>query len=266
MALSGLRSLFGKQSEPGRDDVRPGAQRRRIELDGVPSPIYAIGDVHGRADLLEKLNAKIADDLPPGESRALIVMLGDYIDRGPDSRKVIENLISPPSPRLRRVCLAGNHEQMMLDFLTDPRQGEIWLENGGRATLASYGLAEEASGKNPRLRTLRTHALRAIPPLHLEFLQQLPVAVRFGRLVFVHAGLRTGLPLVDQRDEDMMWMRYTGKSRFARSDFLVVHGHTPQRAVLITGSRINVDTGAVFTGRLSAAKFVGGEIVDVLAT
>ncbi len=216
--------------------------------------IYAIGDVHGRFDLLEAMVEKIEGDLrasPPGQ--AIEIFLGDYIDRGPQSCEVVEWLIDAPPLGDRRICLLGNHEAMLLEALADPARLPQWLMNGGEATLASYGLPTLP----PAPAAKHAAMLEAIPPRHRAFLAGLPRSFELGTYLFVHAGIDPRRPLADQDPEALVWIRRP----FLRStiDFgrIVVHGHTPVEEPDVRENRINIDTGAVFSGHLTCLVLEG---------
>jgi serine/threonine protein phosphatase 1 len=216
--------------------------------------IYAIGDVHGRFDLLEAMAAKIADDLSasPAE-RTLEIFIGDYIDRGPQSREVVEWLIATLPLANERICLLGNHEDLLLQALADPDGLANWLFNGGDATLASYGVTRLPAS----LKAMWDACAGAIPPRHQAFLGDLPRTVEFGSYLFVHAGVDPSRPLNDQDPQDLVWIREPFLS--AKVDFgrIIVHGHTPVVEVDIRKNRINIDTGAVFTGHLTCLVLEG---------
>ena len=216
--------------------------------------IYAIGDVHGRFDLLETMAAKIADDLSasPAE-RTLEIFIGDYIDRGPQSREVVEWLIATLPLANERICLLGNHEDLLLQALADPDGLANWLFNGGDATLASYGVTRLPAS----LKAMWDACAGAIPPRHQAFLGDLPRTVEFGSYLFVHAGVDPSRPLNDQDPQDLVWIREPFLS--AKVDFgrIIVHGHTPVVEVDIRKNRINIDTGAVFTGHLTCLVLEG---------
>jgi len=212
--------------------------------------IYAIGDIHGRADLLAELHDLIRTDLTDAPDRTLLVYLGDYIDRGMESREVIAELIREPLPGAESIHLIGNHEQLMLDAMDGDSDGALWRRNGGEATLQSYGLEPDLLG----------HALSMkIPPTHRQFLRGLKLQARFGDYFFVHAGVFPGRPLAEQQAEDMLWIR----DRFLNSDAdhgaVVVHGHTPTDDVEWRPNRIGIDTGAYWSGRLTALALEGAE-------
>ncbi len=220
--------------------------------------IYAVGDIHGRADLLAQLQALIAADLEEGApGQRVIVYLGDYIDRGPDSAGVIERICRHPVPGTETVALLGNHEAMMLEFLEAPYGAGLWLANGGDATLASYRVRVPHS-MDEFLLTQR--ALRgSLPRHHLNFLAGLPLQARFGDYFFVHAGIRPGLPLDRQSREQVIWIRDPFLDSEADHGAVIIHGHTIVHEVEWCRNRIGIDTGAYTTGRLTALVLEGGE-------
>lgn len=244
----------------GAPQDRPHA---RLGFDTLPGLIYAVGDVHGQLHLLEALEAKIATDRAQTGQEALLVMLGDYVDRGPATAGVIAHLLAPPPSGFERLCLCGNHEAAMLDFLGDPGGRSNWLGFGGRETLLSYGLDDNdlmlpATELGDRLAT-------ALPRDHIDFLTDLAALARFPGVTFVHAGLRPGTPIAEQNERDLFWIRHEFYEHADELDGLVVHGHTPQPEVFISRHRINVDTGAFASGRLSAIKLVEGQPAGVLS-
>ncbi len=215
--------------------------------------VYAVGDVHGCAGLLEQLHDAIrrdADSAP--ESRKIIVYLGDYVDRGPDSAGVLSTLIDHPLDGIEQVCLKGNHEDFLLRFLDDPGICDLWLRNGGRATLRSYGLPVERAGGDEAATALSAEFRSRLPDTHQRFLQGLRLSHRAGGYLFVHAGIRPGVDLSRQTADDLLWIR----DPFLRSPYdhgcVVVHGHTPVEAPDVHFNRINIDTGAVWSGCLTA--------------
>jgi serine/threonine protein phosphatase 1 len=183
---------------------------------------------------------------------ALTVMLVDYVDRGPHSRGVIERLIRNPFPTAF-VALKGNHESLFVDFMKDPSVADDWRRLGGLETLHSYGIpvASLMMGKHyeKAAETLRAE----IPPAHLEFLRSLRTSLLVGKYFLCHAGVRPGVPLDRQNEEDLLWIR--DEFLASRADFgkIVVHGHTPTESPQVLPNRINVDTGAFMTGRLTCA-------------
>jgi len=222
--------------------------------DGV---VYVVGDIHGRRDLLDRALALVAADRP-----GLLVLVGDYIDRGPDSCGVLERLRGLPGA----VCLRGNHEAMLLEFLDDPKAyGPRWLRNGGDATLASFGLAT-GRAEGPALVALRD-ALRAAMGAELEtWLRARPLIWQSGNLVVVHGAADPALPIDEQTEQVLLW-GHPAFLRQARADGLwVAHGHTIVEKPYFGNSRIAVDTGACFTGRLTVAVIEPEGDVRFLAT
>jgi serine/threonine protein phosphatase 1 len=211
--------------------------------------IYAIGDVHGCADRLAAMHALIAADLRDRPvARATVVHLGDLIDRGPDTAGVIALLLAPwpatPAPRV--ISLMGNHEDMMLAALAsaDRLAMEQWMVNGGAESLRSWGVSHRAKP---------AELWGAIPPPHLGFLRGMSLLHRAGGYVFVHAGLRPGIPLEGQARRDLLWIREPFLSCEAVLPGVVVHGHTPVEAPTIRANRLGLDTGAVIGGKLTCA-------------
>lgn len=219
--------------------------------------IYAIGDIHGRLDLLQRLYAKIRSELDAARPQwSVEIFLGDYVDRGPQSRGVLEFLLSKPAAD-GRVCLMGNHEDMLIDALADPAGMENWIHNGGLATLASYDVAADHSAGSASLLRLRSVFLSVLPPSHRAFMERLLRMVTFGSYVFVHAGIRPGRALDAQDPADLVWIREP--FLYSDADFgkIVVHGHTPAAEPEIRANRINIDTGAYFSGRLTCLVLEG---------
>ena len=217
--------------------------------------LYAVGDVHGRLDLLDALLERIradADRHPSDEVREL-VMLGDYIDRGPDSRGVVDRLIDGPPPGFRQVCLMGNHEDALLAFLDGHREGLDWLSYGGLETLLSYGVPLRRMPNSPEaVAELRQDLARTLPKSHEEFFRGGSHLYEAGDYVFVHAGVRPGTPLDRQSAGDLMWIRDDFlRSRSPLPGHIVVHGHTIVDLPQDLHHRINVDTGAFISGRLT---------------
>ncbi len=215
--------------------------------------VYAIGDVHGRFDLLEALHDAIAADLSAWPARrSVVVHLGDYVDRGPRTHDVIERLLTPRLAASEIVCLKGNHEDCLLQFISGGDDAEVFLRYGGLETMASYGI-DPAS---PALLGHPDHLVAAfdahLPSRHRHFLETLPFSVEIGGYFFCHAGVRPGVPLDRQSPRDLMWIREPFLGSTMSHGRVVVHGHTPTDAPESLPNRINVDTGAVFTGRLTA--------------
>lgn len=228
--------------------------------------VYAIGDIHGEDALLERLLRQIrADAKATSGCQPVAVFLGDYIDRGPMSFEVIDRLINQPLPGFETVFLKGNHEAMMLDFLAGPPD-PLWLFNGGAETLHSYGVegfwmfADAAS-----LEAARRGLEAALPPSHLAFLNNLALSHVEGDYAFVHAGVRPGVPLAEQRAQDLLWIRAPFLNARGDLGHRIVHGHTIVAQPEQHANRIAVDTGAFATGRLSCV-VLEGETVRFLST
>lgn len=222
--------------------------------------IYAVGDVHGRLDLLSETLSKIDADVEITHPRRWVeVFVGDYVDRGADSFGVIDALAERArAPHV--VCLRGNHEQILLNFFADPSLLKSWRQFGALQTLQSYGLKPSANPDLDESFQLADQLLRAMPSSHLQFLQTLPTSFSFGNYFFAHAGIRPGVPLAQQQDQDLLWIRE--EFLLCDDDFgqVIVHGHTPARAPEVLHNRINLDTGAYATGRLTCARLQGRQI------
>lgn len=221
--------------------------------------VYAVGDVHGEFRLLERLLAAIgADPLRPAGTEPLVVFLGDYIDRGPDSRGVLDLLSAGPLSGAACRFLLGNHEAALLDFLGNPAGGTDWLSHGGTETLGSYGLRASVGTANPaRCRALRDQLAERLPDAHLRFLKALEPLAVLGDYAFVHAGIHPGRPLDRQHPDDLIWIREPFLSSDRRHEKVIVHGHTIVREPELRHNRIGVDTGAYATGVLSALALYG---------
>jgi serine/threonine protein phosphatase 1 len=222
--------------------------------------VYAIGDVHGRADLLAEMHGLIRADADGAtSSRRLIVYLGDYVDRGHDSAGVIEALLAGPEPGFEAVHLIGNHEQAMLDFLDDVAIGPMWLYNGGGATLASYGVRAPHVASPRELEPVRRLLLERLPARHRAFLAGLRLWHAEGDYLFVHAGVRPGVALEAQSREDLLWIRE--EFLYSNRDFghIVVHGHTIFDQPQLRPNRIGIDTGAFHTGTLTCLVLEGAD-------
>ena len=225
-----------------------------------PHRLYVIGDIHGRADLLDRMSAGIARDL---NSRpiddALTVTLGDYIDRGPDSRGVLDRLARNPFAT-DYVALRGNHEALLETFLRDPATADHWRRLGGLETLHSYGVDVGPLMRGRNYETAARALLAAMPPEHFDFLASLCGPLTVGRYFLCHAGVRPGVPLERQSEDDLLWIR--DEFLDSKTDFgkIVVHGHTPTEEPEHLPNRINVDTGAFMTGRLTCAVLEGAQV------
>ncbi len=217
--------------------------------------VYAIGDIHGEADLLRQLLVKLRDDADNHAegSAVTLIFLGDYLDRGPDSRQVLDILTGDPFPEASVHFLRGNHEQALLDFLITPVEAQAWLRFGGIETLSSYGIRASPGLSDPaRLMGLAQELAERLPKAHLTFLRHTRLMSIVGDYVFVHAGIRPGISLAAQQPDDLLWIRDGFVDRPFSSDYAVVHGHTIVEVPVVTGNRIAIDTGAYATGVLSA--------------
>lgn len=224
--------------------------------------LYAIGDVHGCDAMLAEMHGRIADDLaqrPVADHR--IVHVGDYTDRGDDSAGVIERLVRMTAADHQVICLKGNHDALFAGFLTDPAEhGPVWLSNGGDATLRSYGVTPVRSLLGGfDYRRLSERLAEVLPAAHRSFLETLPLTARFGDYLFVHAGIRPGVPLESQDPEDLIWIREDFLWDASNHGFVVVHGHTPVTAPEVRLNRIGIDTGAVYGGFLTCLVLEGSE-------
>jgi len=215
------------------------------------SRLYAVGDIHGRLDLLREIDGRIRDDAAAAQAaRNAVIYLGDYIDRGDQSREVVDWLIDNPLPGFERILLLGNHEESLLQFLTDVQIGPAWLAYGGGATLLSYGVKPPATDRE--FVRAQEELRGKLPARHLAFMRGLSLCHVEGDYYFVHAGIRPGVPLDAQRQEDMLWIRDEFLS--SRQDFgkIVVHGHTITETPEIRRNRIGIDTGAFASGTLTS--------------
>ncbi len=213
--------------------------------------VYAVGDIHGRADLLQAVFARIDRDLEtrPG-AKAIQVFIGDYIDRGPHSREVIELLIARGREHDVQF-LKGNHEAFAAQFLTDPRVLSEWKYVGGINTLLSYGVRPNARDDSQSRREAAVALQQSMPDSHRQFIQALKLSFVCGDFFFVHAGVRPGTPLQKQSEHDLLWIREDFLLHEEPFGKIVVHGHTPVREPEIRPNRINIDTGAFATGKLT---------------
>jgi serine/threonine protein phosphatase 1 len=210
--------------------------------------ILAIGDIHGCNGLLKRLIDRIGID-PLADT---LIFIGDYLDRGPEVRGVIDTLLDLKETYPNLICLRGNHESMFLNYYLEGRDEELFLNNGGQSTLDSYGISLDAAGKGI-----------GFPENHLRFLTSLPFCYETDEYFFVHAGLRPGIAIADQSSEDLLWIRHEFID--AGWDFgrTVVFGHTPLSKPLIEKNKIGIDTGAVYGGRLTCIELPSRRITQV---
>lgn len=236
---------------------------RTVSLGSAAVPhgvrVYAIGDIHGRADLLDKLHARIdIHRMQAAECYEIEVYLGDYIDRGHQSREVIDRLIRRSLTR-NVITLSGNHEGILLDVLNQPALFESWARTGGLETLMSYGIAVPNRANLSDASTIVDSFREALPSDHLRFFRTLGDTFECGDFLFVHAGVRPNIPLSEQAREDLLWIRDVFLNSKTNYGYVIVHGHTPNRSVQFLPNRINIDTGAYITGVLSCLVIEGHE-------
>jgi len=220
--------------------------------------IYAVGDIHGRLDLLEQIHQAILEDArSAAQLGKTCVYIGDYVDRGGNSRGVINRLLSVPLPGFRAVHLLGNHEEMMLRFLDDVSIASIWLANGGDATLDSYGIEWRLHAGTDDMETVRRTLRESLPTPHLKFLRGLSLSHVAGDYLFVHAGIRPGRPVTQQDDQDLLWIRNEFLDSEVDHGKVVVHGHSISPAPDVRANRIGIDTGAFASGKLTCLALEG---------
>ena len=239
-------------------------ERPRVGDDTV---VYAIGDLHGRADLLAELHRLIAIDVARRrQSRRVVVYLGDYIDRGPESRQVLDLLLDQPLAGFEAAHLKGNHEDFMLRFLAgETEYGFGWLMNGAVETFESYGIAASRFATVADLDDLRRQLIERLPARQRAFLDRLELMHVEGDYAFVHAGIRPGMALDRQRESDLLWIRDAFLDWTGRHDKVVVHGHSISRAPEVRPNRIGIDTGAFGSDVLTSLVLVG-ETQDFIQT
>ena len=245
MAIGALRRFLG-----GKTPVVQGPDGARV---------YAVGDIHGRLDLFEDMIARI--DADRGNTRPTVVLLGDYIDRGAQSKEVVDRLLALPD-WADWVLLRGNHEQALLEALSDLPQADRlmrqWLNFGGVETLQSYGVPSTLLYAND-LPAIRKDMNARFPAAHGALFDSLRLAHRAGGYLFVHAGIRPGIPLSAQDSQDLLWIREDFLDSRVDHGVVVVHGHSVSPEVVERPNRIGIDTGAYKTGRLTALVIDGGE-------
>jgi serine/threonine protein phosphatase 1 len=255
--LNGLRRAAGRPSRSGRDATSG-------EL------IYAIGDIHGRYDLVKVLLELVLKDwrARSPERRPLLIFCGDYVDRGPQSAETVEAMVWLQRRSDVQPCfLKGNHEAAMMRFLDNPLDAAGWLRFGGVETLQSYGVRAPAADDPRACLRARDLLLQRMPSSHLRFLERLELMLVVGDYAFVHAGVQPGTDLKSQREEDLLWIRQEFLEDEGPFEKIIVHGHSwadaqPQ----VLPHRIGIDTGAYATGVLSAIRLDGEDIGLIQAT
>jgi serine/threonine protein phosphatase 1 len=222
--------------------------------------VYAVGDIHGRFDLLNKLLARIDTDIALRPTvRPVYVFLGDYIDRGSSSRETIDRLIEHGETH-ESVFLKGNHELIAIKCLSDPSLFDQWMRLGGLETLKSYGAAPATLANEKQIVELQAAFHNALPQAHFRFFRDLRSSFACGDFFFAHAGVKPNVDLSRQKESDLLWIR--GEFLSSNDDFgkIIVHGHTPNSEIEVGPNRINIDTGAFATGRLTCLVIEGGSL------
>ena len=221
---------------------------------------YAVGDIHGRLDLIQPLISKIEKDISQHpEDKPILIFLGDYIDRGPDSKGVIDTLISLKK-KYECVFLKGNHEDILLMFLKDAKKGPLWLINGGIETLKSYGIKQiSEEDKKNNYPELQNQLLKKIPKNHISFFKStLQLTYEIKDYLFVHAGVRFNTPINKQKKQDLLWIREPFLSEDTNFEKIIVHGHSiNEKDPEIKSNRIGIDTGAYYTDILTCFVIAG---------
>jgi serine/threonine protein phosphatase 1 len=243
-----LTKIFRKTLKPHVHPYVPNNQR-----------VYCIGDIHGRADLLAQLHEKIEIDAELYKGKKSIVYLGDYIDRGEQSKQVIDLLLSNPLEGFESVYLKGNHEQAMMDFIEFPGAAAAWLSFGGREAMSSYGIPVAHIPSMNEVGSIAQKLDETLPDSHREFITNTVYTWACGRYLFVHAGIRPGVPLDRQDPEDLLWIRDDFLGSTLSHGTIVVHGHSISMLPELLPNRIGIDTGAFTTGVLTCLILEGEE-------
>ncbi|MEK9281671.1 MULTISPECIES: metallophosphoesterase [unclassified Bradyrhizobium] len=223
--------------------------------------VYALTDIHGCSDLLKSMFTVIDRDLMTiGRRRAIHVFLGDYIDRGPDSSGTIELLIER-ARKHESIFLKGNHETFLFEVLRNPKLLQNWRQYGGLQTLSSYGVQPPLNPTVKEQKELIDQLSAAIPMHHRMFFEHLRASFICGDFFFAHAGIRPGLPLASQREDDLLWIRDEFLLSEKKHEKYIIHGHTPVREPDIRLNRANIDTGAYATGNLTLLTIQGNRLL-----
>lgn len=237
---------------------------RKVTLDTAAVPVgvraYIIGDIHGMVDLLRSLHARIRDDASslPADTRKFLIYIGDYVDRGYESRAVVDLALQADFSGFEKTFLKGNHEEMLLKFLEDPAAGPAWLSIGGDATLLSYGVSVlPDSPVQDRFLEIQRQAMEGIPAEHRAFFDNLKLSFELGDYLFVHAGIVPGVALERQSPEDLLWIREEFLASKKSHGKIIVHGHSPTPEPQVKPNRIGIDTGAYYTKRLTCLVLEG---------
>jgi serine/threonine protein phosphatase 1 len=228
--------------------------------------VYAVGDVHGRIDLVEGVLSRIDADRSSSPAKRIVeIFIGDYVDRGPSSRAVLDRL----SQRVQThgtVLLRGNHEELLLAFLREPAALTEWQRLGGLQTLLSYGLSPPINASATQQIELAAEFRRKFPDSHKSLLTSMPSSFTCGDFLFVHAGVRPGVPIAEQSEQDLLWIRddfLLSKAQFGK---FIVHGHTPVAEPDLHQNRFNIDTGAYATGRLTCIRIEHDQLSAISVT
>ena len=254
-----LRKIFGLSSASEETTAL-----LHIETPKIPDGtfVYVIGDIHGCLDLLVNIHDQIAADAarqPPGVKRQ-VVYLGDYIDRGPDSRGVVDLLISEPLQGCERIFLKGNHESEMEAFIADPKPNHLWTQYGGMETALSYDVRIRAQvSAADRMLELRDRLVESISPAHKNFFANLRMSYEIGDYFMTHAGVRPELPLALQNPADLLWIREPFLSYPGPFEKIVIHGHTVTPQPITLPNQIGIDTGAYHSGKLTCLVLEGDQ-------
>ncbi len=239
-----------------------GAKTPEVACIPAGQRVYAIGDIHGCLDQLNKLHQLIMDDAQDAfasDMSVTLIYVGDYIDRGPQSKGVIDCLLGDWPSEIHPVFLRGNHEATLLNFLEDSNVLNAWRNFGGVETLHSYGVDVSVLREADGFGTIQNQFKALLPSDHLQFYQNLQTTAMIGDYFFVHAGVRPGVSLDQQKEDDLLWIRdeFLESNKFHGK--VIVHGHSPKEQPEIWPNRINVDTGAYLTGKLTCLVLEGEE-------
>jgi serine/threonine protein phosphatase 1 len=243
-----LGKIFRKQPKQHVEPYVPDGQR-----------VYCVGDIHGRADLLRKLHDKIRIDAEDFQGEKTVVYLGDYVDRGEQSKQVIDLLLSGPLDGYKSIHLKGNHEQAMMDFIEFPGAAAAWLSFGGRECLNSYGVPLAHIPSMGEVAAIAKKLDAKLPDAHRAFMLNALPNWRCGSYFFVHAGVRPGVDLERQNVEDLLWIRDDFLGSTLSHGAIIVHGHSISMVPEFLPNRIGIDTGAFTTGVLTCLVLEGGE-------
>jgi serine/threonine protein phosphatase 1 len=250
-------SLFRRSQRP--EEYRVPAAPRLFDV-GEGRRVYAIGDIHGRCDLLEQMILKIVADqtdrAPVKDFR--LILLGDLIDRGPESAAVVETALALSQQWPGFTCVKGNHEEVFADVFTGDPRALRFFRAIGRDTLLSYGMESELIDESDD-ETLHREILAHVPEAHRDFITDLPNYVEVGDYLFVHAGIRPGIPVEEQDGEDLRWIREDFLASGAEHPHMVVHGHSITEYIDEQPNRIGIDTGAYISEKLTAIGLEGME-------